>query len=63
MKNDIKKPTKEQVEAQARFNEIQRKEMLSEKNMYFAFRALGREPSKLEAELHFALNAYNLTHA
>jgi len=56
MKNEIKKPTKEQIKAQAKFNEIQRKEILSEENMKFAFEALGRKPSKLEAALHFALN-------
>ncbi len=56
MKDDARGPSQEQIDAQKKYIELEKKEMLSAYNKYCAFLELGREPSDNEAAMHYIRN-------
>jgi len=56
MDGDVKKPNQEQVRRHKMYMDLQRKEMLSEINLYYASKSMKRPVSDSEAIMYYIEN-------
>ena len=56
MKDDVRKPTQEQIDVQEKYNKMEVEEMLGVYNKYCVFLKLGREPSDNEVAMRYVIN-------